>query len=118
LVIVVIFLQTEDNKVVFKRLLSSKKDKFYVNGKELKNAKQFLETAGLCNPYFVVKQGKVHQLALASDSQRLELLQSITGSKLYDDKIKECKKNIDSKYMGFAGYFNSHNFLRKTVSGK
>jgi chromosome segregation ATPase len=75
-------------------MIATKKDKFYVNKKELGNARQFLDMAGFTNPYFIVKQGKVHQVAAGNDAFRLKLLEDVSGSTSYDDKIKDCLKSL------------------------
>jgi len=78
--------------VTFRRVLATKKDKFFVNGKELSNARQFLDVAGFTNPYFIVKQGKVNQLAVGNDEARLKLLQDVAGSSDYENKIDNFKR--------------------------
>ncbi|ODN00988.1 Structural maintenance of chromosomes protein 3 [Orchesella cincta] len=88
-------LPINEETVTFKRVLSSKKDKFFVNGKELTNAKQFLDLAGFTNPYFIVKQGRVHDLALATDAGRLKIISDVAGTTAYDDKISDCRRSFD-----------------------
>ncbi|XP_026675502.1 structural maintenance of chromosomes protein 3-like isoform X2 [Ceratina calcarata] len=61
-----------------------------------------LESAGFSrsNPYYIVRQGQINQMAIASDSQRLKLLQEIAGTRVYDDKREESKcllKEIEGK---------------------
>lgn len=79
-------------------MLAVKKDRFYVNGRELQltNVKQFLDIAGFTNPYFIVKQGKVHDLALASDRTRLKILSDVIGISVFDEKISDCKESLKS----------------------
>ena len=50
-----------------------------------------METAGFSstNPYYIVKQGKVNQMAIANDSYRLQLLREVAGTKTYDEKREE-----------------------------
>ncbi|CAL8112932.1 unnamed protein product [Orchesella dallaii] len=85
-----------EGTIRFKRVLSSKKDKFFVNGKELINAKQFLDIAGFTNPYFIVKQGRVHDLAMATDANRLKIIADVAGTSAYDDKIAHCRRSIEA----------------------
>lgn len=53
-----------------------------------------LESAGLSrsNPYYIVQQGKIAQLIRMRDSERLELLKEIAGTRTYDDRRKESLK--------------------------
>ena len=48
----------------------------YVYGFQVMN---LLESAGFsrANPYYIVKQGKINQMATAPDSQRLKLLREV-----------------------------------------
>lgn len=85
-----------EDTVIFRRVLAIKKEKFYVNGKELTNAKHFLEQAGFTNPYFIVKQGKVLDLALATDATRLKIIADVTGNSDYDEKIIHCHRSIET----------------------
>ena len=50
-----------------------------------------MEGAGFSksNPYFMVQQGKIQSLCLMTDSQRLELLQQVAGTTLYENKKSE-----------------------------
>lgn len=38
------------------------------------------------NPYYVVQQGKVNALCLMKDTDRLELLRSMAGTSLFEEK--------------------------------
>ena len=50
-----------------------------------------MEGAGFSksNPYFMVQQGKIQSLCLMTDVQRLELLQQVAGTTLYENKKSE-----------------------------
>merc|ERR1719266_12489 len=52
-----------------------------------------LESAGFsrANPYYIVKQGKINQMATAPDSQRLKLLREVAGTRVYDERREESK---------------------------
>ena len=61
-----------------------------------------LESAGFsrANPYYIVKQGKINQMATAPDSHRLKLLREVAGTKVYDERREESKqilKDTESK---------------------
>lgn len=49
-----------------------------------------MESAGFSrsNPYYIVKQGKIAELATANDLTRLKLLREVAGTRVYDEKKK------------------------------
>ncbi|PAV78045.1 hypothetical protein WR25_00926 [Diploscapter pachys] len=57
-----------------------------------------MESAGFSrsNPYYIVKQGKVNELATASDSYRLQLLREVAGTRVYDEKKQESLELLTS----------------------
>ena len=67
-----------------------------MNGRNVtrKEIDELLDTLGLssCNPYYIVKQGKVSQLTTARPRQLLQLLYDIGGIRVYDEKLKEILK--------------------------
>lgn len=56
-----------------------------------------MESAGFSrsNPYYVIKQGKIMELASASDVERLRLLREVAGIRIYDERKKESLKLLD-----------------------
>ena len=81
------------DEVVLRRTVGSKKDEFFLQRKRATKAEvqSLLEGAGFSksNPYFMVQQGKIQSLCLMTDVQRLELLQQVAGTTLYEDKKSE-----------------------------
>eukprot|EP00980_Cylindrotheca_fusiformis_P008943 scaffold1909_cov130-Cylindrotheca_fusiformis.AAC.10 len=81
------------DEVVLRRTVGSKKDEFFLQRKRAtkQEVQSLLEGAGFSksNPYFMVQQGKIQTLCLMSDAQRLELLQQVAGTTLYEDKKGE-----------------------------
>ena len=59
-----------------------------------------LESAGFSrsNPYYIVQQGKVNGLTMMKDSERLELLKEVAGTRVYDERREE-----SDKIMGESG---------------
>lgn len=47
-----------------------------------------LESAGFfnSNPHYIVKQGKINQMATAPDPHRLKLLREVPGTRVYDER--------------------------------
>ena len=56
-----------------------------------------MESAGFSrsNPYYIVKQGKIAELATATDLARLKLLREVAGTRVYDDKKQESLKLLE-----------------------
>ena len=50
-----------------------------------------LESAGFSksNPYYIVQQGKVNALCLMRDSERLQLLKEVAGTRVYEERREE-----------------------------
>merc|ERR1712170_779 len=71
------------------------KDNYFLNKKMVPRSEvmNLLESAGFsrANPYYIVKQGKINQMATAPDSQRLKLLREVAGTRVYDERREESK---------------------------
>ncbi|KII67236.1 Structural maintenance of chromosomes protein 3 [Thelohanellus kitauei] len=92
-------LPIQKDEVTLRRVLSSKKDSFYIDNKSITKQEMvsFLESVGFskCNPYNIVKQGKVHELAVADDEDRYHLLLDIAGVNVYNEKRQDSIKLLD-----------------------
>ncbi|WKX98062.1 hypothetical protein Q1695_013617 [Nippostrongylus brasiliensis] len=78
------------------RQVGQKKDQYYIDGKMVPRAEvvNLMESAGFSrsNPYYIVKQGKINELATAPDSHRLKLLREVAGTRVYDERKEESLK--------------------------
>ncbi len=87
---------TDRDEVSIKRSIGLKKDEYFLDSKHLskQEVQNFLEAAGVSrsNPYNIVQQGKISQLIKMGDSERLELLKEIAGTRTYDERKKESLK--------------------------
>lgn len=76
-----------------RRVIGAKKDQYFLNKKVVPRSEvmNLLESAGFSNsnPYYIVKQGKINQMATAPDSQRLKLLREVAGTRVYDERREE-----------------------------
>ncbi|XP_041368808.1 structural maintenance of chromosomes protein 3-like [Gigantopelta aegis] len=85
----------EKDEVVLRRVIGSKKDQYFLDKKMVTktDVMNLLESAGFSrsNPYYIVKQGKINQMATAPDSQRLKLLREVAGTKVYDERKEESR---------------------------
>mmetsp|Transcript_5649 Transcript_5649/g.13688 ORF Transcript_5649/g.13688 Transcript_5649/m.13688 type:complete len:1297 (+) Transcript_5649:271-4161(+) len=89
----------DGDEVVLRRTVGSKKDEFFLQRKRAskQEVQSLLEGAGFSksNPYFMVQQGKIQSLCVMTDAQRLELLQQVAGTTLYEDKKAESQVKME-----------------------
>ena len=82
--------------MVLRRTIGHKKDEFFVNRKRVQKGEiqSLLESAGFSksNPYYIVQQGKVANLCLMKDTDRLNLLKDIAGTTVYEERRAESLK--------------------------
>ncbi|XP_018019666.1 structural maintenance of chromosomes protein 3 isoform X1 [Hyalella azteca] len=94
----------DKNDVCLRRVIGAKKDTYFLNRKAVTklDVMNLLESAGFSrsNPYYIVKQGKINQMATAPDSHRIKLLREVAGTRVYDERREESKgilKETESK---------------------
>lgn len=85
----------EKDEVSLRRVIGSKKDQYFLDKKNVtkNDVMNLLESAGFSrsNPYYIVKQGRINQLAVAKDHERLKLLREVAGTRVYDERKEESK---------------------------
>ncbi|KAK2426169.1 Structural maintenance of chromosomes (SMC) family protein [Trifolium repens] len=78
------------------RTIGLKKDEYFLDGKHITKSEvmNLLESVGFSrsNPYYVVQQGKIASLSLIKDSERLDLLKEIGGTRVYEERRRESNK--------------------------
>ncbi|KAF5286913.1 hypothetical protein FQA39_LY00446 [Lamprigera yunnana] len=83
----------EHEEVLLRRVIGAKKDQYFLNKKVVPRSEvmNLLESAGFSNsnPYYIVKQGKINQMATAPDAHRLKLLREVAGTRVYDERRDE-----------------------------
>lgn len=93
----------DNDTVSIRRLIGVKKDDWLLDGKHATKAEIFglLEGAGFAktSPYYIVQQGKVSELTMMTDSQRLGLLKDISGAGVYDERRAESVKIMEDTAM-------------------
>eukprot|EP00930_Biecheleria_cincta_P044410 TRINITY_DN3052_c0_g1_i1.p1 TRINITY_DN3052_c0_g1~~TRINITY_DN3052_c0_g1_i1.p1 ORF type:complete len:1209 (+),score=355.46 TRINITY_DN3052_c0_g1_i1:89-3715(+) len=93
----------ENDTVSIRRLIGVKKDDWLLDGKHATKAEIFglLEGAGFAktSPYYIVQQGKVSELTMMTDVQRLGLLKDISGAGVYDERRAESVKIMEDTTM-------------------
>ncbi|EJT97043.1 RecF/RecN/SMC protein [Dacryopinax primogenitus] len=84
---------TGNNEVVLRRTIGLKKDEYSLDRKSASKADvmNLLESAGFSksNPYYIVPQGRITSLTNAKDSERLNLLKEVAGTKVYEQRRTE-----------------------------
>lgn len=77
-------------------IIRHKKDEFFLNRKRVQKSEviSLLESAGFSksNPYYIVQQGKVANLCVMKDKERLELLKEVAGTTVYEERRAESIK--------------------------
>ncbi|CAG9761372.1 unnamed protein product [Ceutorhynchus assimilis] len=83
----------EHEEIFLRRVIGAKKDQYFLNKKVVPRSEvmNLLESAGFSssNPYYIVKQGKILQMATAPDSHRLKLLREVAGTRVFDERKTE-----------------------------
>ncbi|XP_020593015.1 structural maintenance of chromosomes protein 3 [Phalaenopsis equestris] len=86
----------DKEEVRLRRSIGVKKDEYFLDGKHVTKTEvmNLLESAGFSrsNPYYVVQQGKIASLTLMKDSERLDLLKEIGGTRVYEERRRESLK--------------------------
>lgn len=83
----------DKEEISLRRVIGAKKDQYFLNKKVVPRTEvvNLLESAGFSNsnPYYIVKQGKINQMATAPDAHRLKLLREVAGTRVYDERKEE-----------------------------
>ena len=89
----------EEPEIRIRRILGLKQDEFRVNDRRYSAAevRQLLETAGFSasNPYYIVEQGKIVNLANMSEVDRYDLLKDVAGTKVYEARRDESERVLE-----------------------
>ncbi|GMT17480.1 hypothetical protein PFISCL1PPCAC_8777, partial [Pristionchus fissidentatus] len=89
----------DSDEVRVSRQIGNKKDQYYIDNKTSTRSDvvNLMESAGFSrsNPYYIVKQGKINELATAPDSHRLKLLKEVAGTRVYDERKEESEKILE-----------------------
>lgn len=93
LIIFLFNFQIDKDEIFLRRVIGAKKDQYFLNKKVVPRTEvvNLLESAGFSNsnPYYIVKQGKINQMATAPDAHRLKLLREVAGTRVYDERKEE-----------------------------
>lgn len=86
-------IQIDNDEIFLRRAIGMKKDQYLLNKKVVSRSEvvKLFESAGFSdsNPYYIVKQGKINEIATAHDSYRLQLMREAAGTRVYDERKSE-----------------------------
>ncbi|PWN19657.1 putative SMC3 [Microstroma glucosiphilum] len=95
---------TNGVEVILRRTIGLKKDEYSIDRRSASKADvaNLLEAAGFSrsNPYYIVPQGRITHLTNIKDSERLNLLKEVAGTRVYEQRRTESLKimtDTDSK---------------------
>ncbi|KFB38901.1 AGAP006388-PA-like protein [Anopheles sinensis] len=99
----------DKEEISLRRAISPKNDQYFLNKKVVPRSEvvNLLESAGFSNsnPYYIVQQGMISQMATAPDSHRLKLLLEVAGTRLYDERkeksinlLRETEGKLEKNY--------------------
>ncbi|OZJ06543.1 hypothetical protein BZG36_00500 [Bifiguratus adelaidae] len=90
---------TGKDELVLRRSIGLKKDEYSLDKKSASktDVMNLLESAGFSrsNPYYIVPQGRITSLTNAKDSERLQLLKEVAGTRVYEQRRQESLKIMD-----------------------
>ncbi|CAO1623694.1 unnamed protein product [Sympodiomycopsis kandeliae] len=90
---------TGGEEVVLRRTIGLKKDEYSIDRRSASKADvaNHLEAAGFSrsNPYYIVPQGRITHLTNIKDSERLNLLKEVAGTRVYEQRRQESLKVME-----------------------
>jgi structural maintenance of chromosome 3 (chondroitin sulfate proteoglycan 6) len=111
---------TGKDELVLRRTIGQKKDEYTLDRKNATKADvmNLLETAGFSrsNPYYIVPQGRVTRLTNMKDSERLDLLKSVAGTGVYDQRKEESQKIMNDTNNKLAAIDVTFEQIRERLS--
>ena len=89
----------EEAEVRIRRTVGLKQDEFRVNDRKFTagEVRQLLESAGFSssNPYYIVEQGKIVNLASMKEEERYQLIKDVAGTKVYEARRTESEQLLE-----------------------
>jgi structural maintenance of chromosome 3 (chondroitin sulfate proteoglycan 6) len=111
---------TGKDELVLRRTIGQKKDEYTLDRKNATKADvmNLLETAGFSrsNPYYIVPQGRVTRLTNMKDAERLDLLKSVAGTGVYDQRKEESQKIMNETNNKLASIDVTFDQIRERLS--
>ena len=93
-------LPVNKDEVRIRRTIGMQKDDYSLDGKSALKSDilNFLESADFSrsNPYYIVPQGRITAITNSKDSEKLDLLKDVAGAAVFEKKLKESNKEMNS----------------------
>jgi structural maintenance of chromosome 3 (chondroitin sulfate proteoglycan 6) len=109
----------DTDEVSVRRSIGLKKDEYFVNRKNStrQDVHNLLESCGFSptSGYYIVRQGRVNTLTLMKDTDRLDLLMDIAGTKFYDQQREESLKMIEESRARTDKIIDSLTYIRERL---
>lgn len=87
-------------EISIRRTVGLKKDDYSMDGKAATRTDimNLLESSGFLrsNPYYIVPQGRITHLMNSNDSERFQLLNTVSGATVFEKKVKDSQKEIEN----------------------
>ncbi|RLV94112.1 Chromosome segregation protein sudA [Spathaspora sp. JA1] len=111
---------SKHNELSLRRTIGIKKDDYFLDGKSASRADvmNLLESCGFSrsNPYYIVPQGKITSLTNAKDFDRLNLLKEVSGAKIFENKLRESRKEMDQSNLKIGVIDETLNSVQQRLS--
>ncbi|RNE97293.1 putative structural maintenance of chromosome 3 protein [Trypanosoma rangeli] len=112
--------RAEEKEVRIRRTLGLKQDEFRVNDRRFTatEVRQLLESAGFSssNPYYIVEQGKIVNMANMSDEERCQLIKDVAGTRVYESRRKESEEILQETSVKYNKVEESIEELQKRLT--
>ncbi|KAF8278554.1 putative structural maintenance of chromosome 3 protein [Trypanosoma cruzi] len=112
--------RAEEKEVRIRRTLGLKQDEFRVNDRRFTatEVRQLLESAGFSssNPYYIVEQGKIVNMANMSDEERCQLIKDVAGTRVYEARRKESEEILEETSGKYRKIEDSIDQLQKRLT--
>ena len=106
--------KTGRTETIIRRVIGAKSDIYYINAKPVTRVEiiSLMEAAGFSrnNPFYLVEQGQVSDLANCSESKRLKVVQDLAGLTSFDEKqtnamalLGDAKRSLESVNLELDG---------------
>lgn len=113
-------LPVDETVVPLRRQFSVKKDQYYWCKRITTRSEvmHILETAGFSrsNPYYIVKQGKINQMATAPDTQRLKILKEVAGTKTFDENKEKTHSHLRESHDRYTLVLDHLKYIQDKLS--
>lgn len=113
-------LPVDEPLVTLRRQFGVKKDQYHWCKRitPRSDVMSILEAAGFSrsNPYYIVKQGKINQMATAPDNIRLKILKEVAGTKTFDESKEQSQHLLRESHARINQILDYLRYLQEKLS--